>query len=251
MRARKTRHRRNNSRGSNTPNTTPVKTPSESKDAVHIELIAKAAQLGQQGEIHFSPSSFKFLGPGTAIREIEAHHDTYLPGLHSRTVSPNMNDVCFGCDGQCKDPSCTSQRSTPVSAPTDMTTAESSTAASPIQDGAQSEDYEIKKVINPEKNVRINEIRNSYTEPDHNSNIDFSTKGSDNQYELETSLTSSSDIMSTSLTMKRSISDINDVLPNKLPTVRCESTDSEMAARQNKRVNRRVTIRVSIDLSNN
>ena len=118
IRARKSRHRRNNSRGSSKDITPPVKSPSgeggggaegESSKGLHPQSIVVNYV---QHDDHVSPSAFRYLGPATAIREhhTEDEHEAVEGGDPApsppKVVSDlhgNMNDVCFGCDGGCSD----------------------------------------------------------------------------------------------------------------------------------------------------
>ena len=107
---------------------------------------------------HVSPTAFKFLGPGTAIREHQTEDESDLrdqeecmaiaspklpPGAESRGGSAgagagNMNDVCFGCDGGCSDATCgSSKRSSQISA--DVESSCDSPARSPMRAGAHSD----------------------------------------------------------------------------------------------------------------
>lgn len=66
-----------------------------------------------------TPSSFKYLGPGTAVRDtIQATMDEERFSDYDNVLkkSNNLNDVCFGCDGGCSDVTCSSKRSSRVSA---------------------------------------------------------------------------------------------------------------------------------------
>ncbi|KAI8730427.1 mitogen-activated protein kinase kinase kinase 12, partial [Biomphalaria glabrata] len=66
--------------------------------------------------------TFKFLRPATAIREYRSEDEA--DGQETRTLHPiknNINDVCFGCDGGCSDATCSSKRSSQVSADVEST----------------------------------------------------------------------------------------------------------------------------------
>ena len=119
MRRTKSRHRRNNSLSRidvrvEGHRSSSVKSPT--KEALHNELEFKTAAIRANGDVNISPSSFKYLGPGTAIREkgmfSEQESDVDHPRLHRLITkdSSNLNDVCFGCDGRCKDPECRTRR---------------------------------------------------------------------------------------------------------------------------------------------
>ncbi|XP_012941530.1 mitogen-activated protein kinase kinase kinase 12 [Aplysia californica] len=156
MRARKSRHRRSNSRGSNKDIISPIKSPSREafreKDTPDL-LNPAGLHLADHADI--KPGTFKFLGPGTAIREYRSedeaeeteaklcHTDNNVsrrpPQLlqdsqlrdpsnnrggserHSPGADANVNDVCFGCDGGCSDATCSSKRSSQISADVEST----------------------------------------------------------------------------------------------------------------------------------
>ena len=62
------------------------------------------------------PSKFKHLGPGTAVREIATCAVDTRQADSDDAKSRNLNDICFGCDGSCGDATCSSKRSSRVSA---------------------------------------------------------------------------------------------------------------------------------------
>ncbi|KAK7113695.1 hypothetical protein V1264_012940 [Littorina saxatilis] len=155
IRARKSRHRRNNSRGSSKDITSPVKSPthelggqgaegesSQTFNTPHSLHPLHASSKYVYAEDHVSPTAFRYLGPATAIRE---HHteDEHECGEREGCVPPspkapvpdpdgNMNDVCFGCDGGCSDATCSSsKRSSQISA--DVESSCDSLARSPMR----------------------------------------------------------------------------------------------------------------------
>ncbi|KAL8625270.1 hypothetical protein ACOMHN_030028 [Nucella lapillus] len=153
IRARKSRHRRNNSRGSSKDMMSPVKSPTrdaasqpgaegESAKGLHPHSIV--VNYAYQ-EDHVSPSAFRFLGPGTAIREHhteDEHEAVEKTAAHSPKLlgdpHGNMNDVCFGCDGGCSDATCSSsKRSSRNSA--DVESSCDSPARSPLKPGHHSD----------------------------------------------------------------------------------------------------------------
>lgn len=175
IRARKSRHRRNNSRGSAKDITSPIKSPthelgaaaemdssmnssnlSSSRNSLHIPTHHHSHGIVNTcyQDDHVSPSAFKFLGPATAIREYhtEEEHESVrdqeemmaiaspkLPGEEpGRVGAGNMNDVCFGCDGGCSDATCSSsKRSSQISA--DVESSCDSPSRSPMRAGAHSD----------------------------------------------------------------------------------------------------------------
>ena len=121
-RIRKSRQRRQNSRGTNPFSaTSPVKSPT--KEALHHELTSKTAALCHEDGTHVSPSSLKTLSKdsnGGCCEQCHRLSPDKKNGPqecpHQRTNARNLNDVCFGCDGRCSDETCSSKRSSRVSA---------------------------------------------------------------------------------------------------------------------------------------
>ncbi|CAG5125605.1 unnamed protein product [Candidula unifasciata] len=146
MRSRKSRHRRNNSRGSVKDLISPLKSPSrepfhlgEHVDYQNVAVLHHA----EHGHHTPHPGSFKFLGPGTAIREQPTEDedestqgkcqlegvDSKLcsgscrlsecsPALQSPDCSTNGNayDTSIRCDGSCSGAAYNSKRSSQISA---------------------------------------------------------------------------------------------------------------------------------------
>lgn len=124
VRMRKSRHRRSNSKGS-LGNISPIKSPT--KDALHDELQSKQIALRHvEMDTAISPTSFKYLGPKTAIRDKIPISN--IEQMDHENNEKNMSDVCFGCDGECSDATCSSKRSSRNSA--DI---ESNSCDSPLQ----------------------------------------------------------------------------------------------------------------------
>ncbi|XP_055870107.1 mitogen-activated protein kinase kinase kinase 12-like isoform X3 [Biomphalaria glabrata] len=168
MRARKSRHRRNNSRGSMKDITSPLKSQSTYEASLDTQTSDKLNPAGLHPTDHAPyPGTFKFLGPATAIREYRSEDEAdgqetrlthmennikkrqeccsrssstsatrhspiskhspvskHLPASKQNSSSyqdNNINDVCFGCDGGCSDATCSSQRSSQVSADVEST----------------------------------------------------------------------------------------------------------------------------------
>ena len=114
---RQKRHRRSNSKGAiSTSITSPVKSPT--KDALHNELQSNPINLRHVDRTKVSSSTFNFLGPATALRELGS--PTEQKSLHELDLctsgvncDKNLNDVCFGCEGHCSDVTCSSKETTP------------------------------------------------------------------------------------------------------------------------------------------
>ncbi|KAK0040512.1 mitogen-activated protein kinase kinase kinase 12, partial [Biomphalaria pfeifferi] len=168
MRARKSRHRRNNSRGSMKDITSPLKSQSTYEASLDTQTSDKLNPAGLHPTDHAPyPGTFKFLGPATAIREYRSEDEAdgqetrlthmennikkrqeccsrnsstsatrhspiskhspvskHLPASKQNSSSyqdNNINDVCFGCDGGCSDATCSSKRSSQVSADVEST----------------------------------------------------------------------------------------------------------------------------------
>ena len=121
MRMRKSRHRRSNSKGAiSTSNSSPVKSPT--KDKLHDELQSNQICLRHVDRSKVSASTFNFLGPATALRELGSPTEKIHKSIADLDLSTNskgcdtdknLNDVCFGCEGQCSDVTCSSKESTP------------------------------------------------------------------------------------------------------------------------------------------
>ena len=151
IRARKSRHRRSNSRGSCKDITSPVKSPCRDVGAAGVEGESSKGLHPQSilvnyvhRDDHVSPSSFRYLGPDTAIREqqtedeLEASERGVTSSRLHADAQGNMNDVCFGCDGGCSDATCSSsKRSSQISA--DVESSCDSPARSPLKPIADSD----------------------------------------------------------------------------------------------------------------
>ncbi|CAH1790141.1 unnamed protein product [Owenia fusiformis] len=128
MRSRKSRHRRSNSRSNNSL-ATAIKSPT--KEALHNELETKKIELRHVDISQVNATTFKYLGPSTAIREKDTDSDSPIGQVKLREricEDRNLNDICFGCDGGCSDATCSSKRSSRLSADADV---ESNTANTP------------------------------------------------------------------------------------------------------------------------
>ncbi|XP_059162133.1 LOW QUALITY PROTEIN: mitogen-activated protein kinase kinase kinase 13-like [Physella acuta] len=117
MRTRKSRHRRNNSRGSMKDIASPIKSPSRDHEARNAEALNPAG-LHHIEHPQF-PGTFKYLGPGTAIREYRSEDE--VDGCEMRISHMENNIKNFGCDGGCSDATCSSKRSSQVSADVEST----------------------------------------------------------------------------------------------------------------------------------
>jgi hypothetical protein len=79
VRMRKSRHRRGSKGSLSSIFSSPAKSPT--KDALHEELHAKQLQLQRSDPRDVSPGVFKYLGPGTAVREYKSN-DEHEFGCH-------------------------------------------------------------------------------------------------------------------------------------------------------------------------
>lgn len=258
IRARKSRHRRNNSRGSIT---SPIKSPSrdcivegEGRNTLHPHDAVAAGSSSHHLEV--SPSSFRYMGPATAIRE-HLTEDEYehtedhckpsnvVPKVHSD--QDNMNEVCFGCDGGCSDATCSSsKRSSQISADVESTC--DSPARSPLRQGHESMLPTLGSLIDDpttiSPSVSTSNISESQTKPvpekDSNENLNLHTD--DFVYKIEeeeethenTTATSLMENCTVNAALKRSICE-QERPPKRSPAlVQCmESVDSE--ANENRR----------------
>ncbi|KAK6165805.1 hypothetical protein SNE40_022648 [Patella caerulea] len=117
MRSRKSRHRRNNSRGSLKDITSPIKSPSNNSLQEESQSKPSALRFADPNDNVPSAGMFRYMGPGTAIRENKSEEEsaTEKP-VNQNLKEKNLNDVCFGCDGGCSDATCSSKRSSQISA---------------------------------------------------------------------------------------------------------------------------------------
>jgi len=120
-RSRKSRHRGSHSaRAATNPFTTSPTVQSPTKDALHQELELKTAAINHKDGTHVTPSSLKHLSSEEALSRRE--DDGTLGPPHIHASSKNLNDVCFGCNGGCSDVTCSSKRSSHVSADVESNT---------------------------------------------------------------------------------------------------------------------------------
>ncbi|WAR10849.1 M3K12-like protein [Mya arenaria] len=225
MRMRKTRHRRSNSKGNiSTSITSPTKSPT--KDALHDELQANMVCLRPVDRTKVSSSTFNFLGPATALRELgsptecQSHRDLDFSASNV-DCDKNLNDVCFGCEGHCSDVTCSSKETTPSresATEVDSNTCESShydTTPSPISPRDNLVNLvEFKNNRNDTKS-KVNATTNSETqsnslgEMDSNENLKSSCMTtSDSLSDAPIIEITKGDNVNVDLTMKRSISDV-------------------------------------------
>ncbi|XP_076461702.1 mitogen-activated protein kinase kinase kinase 13-like [Babylonia areolata] len=181
IRARKSRHRRSNSRGSAKDITSPVKSPSfdgqEEGEGGCGNSLHPPSSAHPRGilvnyvhhEDHVSPSSFRYLGPGTAIREHQSDEEAGEERVVSSPKVPgapqgNMNDVCFGCDGGCSDATCSSsKRSSQISA--DVESSCDSPARSPVKPAAQPDLPSLGTLINDPTAICPSHVPSNRSEP--------------------------------------------------------------------------------------
>jgi mitogen-activated protein kinase kinase kinase 13 len=241
VRMRKSRHRRGSKGSLSSIFSSPAKSPT--KDALHEELHAKQLQLQRADPRDVSPGVFKYLGPGTAVREYKSN-DEHEFGCHkcSRDLThSNLNDVCFGCEGGCSDNMCSSQRSSKVSLDNSPTadTADTSTP-SPIT--------ESKDLIENQNIENINESKITLREKDSNENLNCSfdtDTGTENLTTMTSNLnTDDNTIINTTLNRK-----IND--PRSSPTLninshRLESMEPVNVIRRERKL-RSIKVRLIID----
>ncbi|XP_074651356.1 mitogen-activated protein kinase kinase kinase 13-A-like [Tubulanus polymorphus] len=230
VRMRKHRARRQN-RSSSSTTSSPVKSPTCPRERHHHHPNCHHKEFEQRPgtsnqDKYVSPTVFKFLGPGTAIRENSTE-------FHVREEHRNLNDVCFGCDGSCSDVTCSSKRSSRISADVESNVCDSA-CSSPTHQS-------LKRIINEddESNQNANLETTAEAEKDTNQNLDPRTlinvleetiKQQQNQQQTENDDSKLILNNSTNKAMKRSISDNENSVsqtPNKIAHVRMDSTDSE------------------------
>lgn len=158
MRMRKSRHRRSNSKGAiSTSITSPVKSPT--KDALHDELQSNQINLRHVDRTKVSASTFNFLGPATALRELGSpteHKPIPELNLSANSVNcdKNLNDVCFGCEGHCSDVTCSSKETTPSRESADV----ESNACDSVYDTTPSPSGHVENIVELQKQNNENDL---------------------------------------------------------------------------------------------
>nr|KAG5713709.1 hypothetical protein BaRGS_024336 [Batillaria attramentaria] len=257
IRARKSRHRRNNSRGSAKDIMSPVKSPTREVGAeaeagamkgLHPQSIV--VNYAHASTDHVSPSAFRYLGPATAIREHQTEDELEqgeggVPSPKMPGDQSNLNDVCFGCDGGCSDATCSSsKRSSQISA--DVESSCDSPARSPMRQapscvippslGTLIDDP---TAISPTTSTSTSNMSESQTKPtrekDSNENLNCPTEdimhetrdGEDSQSNI--GVPGTSENPGVHMSVKRNLSGEQEGPPKRLqPLVRrMESMDSE------------------------
>ena len=220
IRMRKSRHRRNNSKGSiSTSNNSPVKSPT--KDALHDELQSKPINLRHVDRTTVSTGTFDFLGPATALRECGSPTDTCKMDTESEKSSTkcdtNLNDVCFGCDGNCSDNTCSSKRSSRASADVESN---SNTCDSPYD---SSPTTNLQNVVENMNNINTTKS-NTIQDIDSNENLNCSLDS--NSAPILEITKGDSAVIVTDFSMKRSISDVDSFSPSS-PSPRLELMEED------------------------
>lgn len=243
VRLRKSRRRHNPGRSSTTSGhstSSPVKSPSKETLNEEFENKSNSSKNDQQKNDHLSPSAFKYMGPGTAIRE------SGIEFSHSESEQPeqkNLNDVCFGCDGSCSDITCSSKRSSRISADVESNICDSECTSPTHQVLRRILDVEN---MNPEEREETEIDSNQNLEQKSTSLPEKSGTGNGNNTDEDViaddvipvdtgipeisvdavTINNYSNLKNGSL--KRSISDnpVNQS-PSKIPHMRMDSTDSE------------------------
>lgn len=208
---RKSRHRRSNSKGAiSTSITSPVKSPT--KDALHDELQSNQINLRHVDRTKVSASTFNFLGPATALRELgspteeKSVHELCL-SANSVNCDKNLNDVCFGCEGHCSDVTCSSKETTPSRESADV---ESNACDSPY-DTTPSPSGHIENIVELQKQNDENDLDTKskstmLNDLDSNENLKSSCVTNDSDVPIiEITKGDNSNI---DHTMKRSISEV-------------------------------------------
>ncbi|XP_033728080.1 mitogen-activated protein kinase kinase kinase 13-A-like [Pecten maximus] len=162
QRMRKSRHRRTNSKGSlSNIMGSPAKSPI--RDVLNDELQGKSVALRRLEHAPLASSRFPYQGPGMAIPEqaiLRSHENKPTENVRNEK---NLNDVCFGCDGECTDNSCpSSKRSSRASADVESNLGDS-IGGSPCRSPSQAL-YDLVENQN-------NEIKTTTREKDSNENL--------------------------------------------------------------------------------
>ncbi|XP_063410984.1 mitogen-activated protein kinase kinase kinase 13-like isoform X2 [Mytilus trossulus] len=235
LRMRKSRHRRGSKGSLSSIFSSPAKSPT--KDALHEELHAKQMQL-QRDPRTVAPGVFKYLGPGTAVREYhsmdqhvfchEGHDfgclDDDYQNCDEDLKDKNLNDVCFGCEGVCSDNTCSSKRSSRISVD-DSPTADTAASSSP------SPVVESKSLIGIEnQNIEnVNESKPSLREKDSNENLNcsFDTETTTENLTTTTNDVNTDDNTIINTALNRRLSDPRSSPSLNINSHRMDSTDSE------------------------
>ena len=206
IRMRKSRHRRNNSKGSiSTSNNSPSKSPT--KDALHDELQSKPINLRHVDRTTVSSSTFDFLGPAAALRDCGSPtgcDDKTNDAESDKSVKcdTNLNDICFGCDGNCSDNTCSSKRSSRASADVESN---SNTLDSPYDSSPTSNIQDMVENLNNKNENK------SKTLPEKDSNENLNCSIDSNVPIIE--ITKGDNAVISDYSMKRSISDVSVLSP--------------------------------------
>ncbi|XP_048776064.1 mitogen-activated protein kinase kinase kinase 13-A-like isoform X2 [Ostrea edulis] len=182
LRMKRSRHRRSNSKG-----TLGSIFSSPAKAAAAAEEDINEYHLRHCDENDITPRVFKYMGPGTALREYKSTEELHLPlSENERTQRPlelkqvdealekNVNDVCFGCDGVCSDHTCSSKRSSQVSADVESNVGDSPCSPCPMSPSQTMYDIVENCNENQSKDETVSYVENetSYTQDkDSNENI--------------------------------------------------------------------------------
>ena len=92
---------------------------------MHHELTSKTAAINHKDGTVVTPSSIK--GVTTPRQLTTTKEDSDVESLSSIQNSRNLNDVCFGCHGECSDTTCCSKRSSQISADVESNVADTPT----------------------------------------------------------------------------------------------------------------------------
>lgn len=243
MRMRKSRHRRNNSKGAiSTSNCSPVKSPT--KDKLHDELQANQISLRHVDRSKVSASTFNFLGPATALRELGSPTENTQKSITDLDLSANsngcdndknLNDVCFGCEGQCSDVTCSSKESTPSRE--SVADVESNTCDSAQYDSTPSPSGYIENIVEF-RNNRNDSKSNSHSQSQSDSKHTQTLSEMDSNENLKSSLVitdsdapiieiNKGDNSNTDYSVKRNISDVEFSPSNPPSPLRLDSMEED------------------------
>lgn len=212
---RKSRHRRSNSKGSlSSILSGPGKSPT--KEALHNELEITQMNVEHSTDMDISPSVFRYLGPGTALRDKCNKHK--FCNKEECLNEKNLNDVCFGCDGGCSDHTCSSKRSSRASADVESNVGDDSPCSpTPVL-------YDIVENQNIE-----NQTQTSIREKDSNENLNSSLE-SDTRITTETSFTTNTTTTTTTTTETTNQDNILEDNVNK--SIKRTSSDPQMSPKR-------------------
>ncbi|CAI9727390.1 mitogen-activated protein kinase kinase kinase 13-like isoform X1 [Octopus vulgaris] len=233
VRVRKSRHRRNNSKGSITtttssPNKSPTTAKSPTKDALHEELQSKPVTLRHVDRSEVSPTTYKYLGPNMSLRDSQSSicNESIVNTLivNHNLETHNLNDVCFCSDG-CSDAAtyCSSKRSSRASADVESTC--DSPCHSPTHTGCSRDLHSLKPLLTTIEDENNKNQPQPTRERDSNENLHCPVEPDSVPltHDMEQPTTSNPENIPANVSLKRTRSDV-EITPKIIANSRNESS---------------------------